>query len=154
MTHEHRPQHEFWMRQAVEIARQALPVDVPVGALILHAGQMIATGYNRRELDRDPVGHAEILALRAAAQKLGRWRLSETILYVSLEPCPMCAAAIQQARVGAVIFGAYDPLMGACGSHLNLLPDSPTLPVLGGILEEPCSSLLKDFFKSKRNPGD
>ncbi len=152
MTHENRPNHEHWMRQTLEIARVALPADVPVGALLLFEGEVIATGYNRRELDCDPVGHAEILALRSAAQKLGRWRLSETILYVSLEPCPMCAAAIQQARVGAVIFGAYDPLMGACGSHLNLLPNTPDLPVLGGILEEPCSILLKDFFRNKRNP--
>lgn len=152
MTHENRHHHDHWMNRTLEIARRALPDDVPVGAILLYEGEVIAEACNRREQDCDPVGHAEILALREAARTLGRWRLSETVLYVTLEPCPMCAAAIQQARVGQVIFGAYDPLMGACGSHFSLLPDTPELPVLGGILEAPCSDLLKTFFREKRKP--
>ncbi len=148
--HETRTNHEYWMREAITLARLALPSDVPVGALVLFEGKLVASGYNRREIDGNPVGHAEILALQAAAQTLGRWRLTETTLYVTLEPCPMCASAIQQSRVGQVVFGAFDPVMGACGSSLNLLPTTPELPVLGGILEEPCSRLLKDFFQAKR----
>jgi tRNA(adenine34) deaminase len=148
--YESRPIHERWMNQALEAAQLALPVDVPVGAVLLHQGAVIAQGYNRRELDCDPVGHAEILVLREAALKLGNWRLRETILYVTLEPCPMCASAIQQARVGHIIFGAYDPLMGACGSRFNLLPSTLETSVLGGILEAPCSELLKAFFQRKR----
>ncbi|WP_303674063.1 nucleoside deaminase [Vampirovibrio chlorellavorus] len=147
---ETRANHQTWMRQALTVAEQALPLDVPVGAVLLHQGQVLAQAYNRRELDCDPVGHAEILALRAAAQRLERWRLTETILYVTLEPCPMCAAAIQQARVQQVIFGAYDPLMGACGSRYDILPPTGPLPVLGGILEQECSGLLKAFFQEKR----
>ncbi len=141
------------MNCALEVAQRALPVDVPVGALLLHQGTLIAEGYNRRELDCDPVGHAEILVLREAALTLGAWRLQQTTLYVTLEPCPMCASAIQQARVGQVIFGAYDPLMGACGSRLNLLPHTSETTVIGGILEAPCSALLKGFFQKKRNSG-
>lgn len=138
------------MRQAMAVANQALPLDVPVGALLLHQGNVIAQACNRRERDCDPVGHAEILVLRQAAQVLSRWRLTETVLYVTLEPCPMCAAAIQQARVSQVVFGAYDPLMGACGSQYNLLPATASLNVFGGVLEQACSAQLKAFFQSKR----
>jgi tRNA(adenine34) deaminase len=145
--------HERWMNQALEAAKLALPFDVPVGAVLLCQGAVIAQSYNRRELDCDPVGHAEILVLREAALKLGTWRLQEAILYVTLEPCPMCASAIQQARVGQIIFGAYDPLMGACGSRFNLLPNNLETSVLGGILEAPCSELLKAFFRQKRRSG-
>jgi tRNA(adenine34) deaminase len=142
--------HEQYMRQAIALAQQALPQDVPVGALVVYHGEIIATGYNRREIDGNPVGHAEILALQATARHLGRWRLSETLLYVTLEPCPMCASAIVQARVGQVIFGAYDPVMGACGSRHALLLDSPEIPLLGGVLETDCSQQLRDFFKQAR----
>lgn len=142
--------HERYMRQALALAEQALPQDVPVGALVVYQGQVIATGYNRREIDGNPVGHAEILALQSAATHLGRWRLSETCLYVTLEPCPMCASAIAQARVGQVVFGAYDLVMGACGSRHGLLLDSPELPLLGGVLETDCSAQLRDFFKQAR----
>ena len=134
----------------MHLAEQALPADVPVGALVLHQGQVIAEAYNRREVDGNPVGHAEILALQAAARHLGRWRLSETQLYVTLEPCPMCASAIMQARVGQVIFGAYDPVMGACGSRYGLLLDSPDLPLRGGVLEAECAQQLRDFFQQAR----
>lgn len=148
--YECRNHHEKYLRQAMGLAEQALPVDVPVGALILHQGEIIAQAYNRRELDKNPVGHAEVLALQAAAAHLGNWRLNETQLYVTLEPCPMCASAIMQARVGQVIFGAYDPIMGACGSRYGLLLDSPELPVRGGVLESECANQLRDFFKQAR----
>ncbi|HEY9685882.1 MAG TPA: nucleoside deaminase [Coleofasciculaceae cyanobacterium] len=143
--------HQAWMQQALSVAEQALPRDVPVGALLIKDGQVIAKACNRREVDRNPVAHAEMLVLQEAAAKLGDWRLTGTTLYVTLEPCPMCAAAIQQARVSKVVFGAYDPLAGACGSKHALLVDSPEVPVLGGILEEECSELLRSFFKERRN---
>jgi tRNA(adenine34) deaminase len=142
--------HEQHMRRAMEIAAQALPADVPVGALVIYQGEVIAQAFNRRELDHNPVGHAEILALQAAAAHLGRWRLSDTQLYVTLEPCPMCASAIMQSRVGQVIFGAYDPVMGACGSRYGLLLDSPELPLRGGILEAECAQQLRAFFREAR----
>jgi tRNA(adenine34) deaminase len=142
--------HDHWMQQALIAARLALPVDVPVGAVIVHEGQIIAQACNRREIDQNPVGHAEILALQAAASHLKQWRLNEVTLYVTLEPCPMCASAIMQARVGQVIFGAYDPIMGACGSQYSLLPPTGEIPVLGGIQEEACSKLLREFFRQAR----
>lgn len=148
--------HEFhtpyvpWMQRAIDVARQALPLDVPVGAVLIHEGQVLAQACNRREIDQNPIAHAEILVLQKAAEVLGNWRLNDTLLYVTLEPCPMCASAIQQARVGKLIFGATDPVMGACGSRYGLLVDSPQLPVMSGILEEPCSQLLRDFFDQLR----
>ena len=142
--------HASMMRLAVQAAERALPVDVPVGAVIVYGGKVIAQGFNRRELDGDPVGHAEILALQAAARYLGGWRLTGAQLYVTLEPCPMCASAIMQSRISQVIFGAYDPVMGACGSQYGLLLDSPSLPVLGGILEADCAALLRQFFQQAR----
>jgi tRNA(adenine34) deaminase len=142
--------HQKWMQQAIDVAKQALPQDVPVGAVLIHNNQIIAQACNRREIEQNPVGHAEILVLQEAAQNLGKWRLQDTILYVTLEPCPMCASAIQQARVGQVIYGATDPVMGACGSRYGLLLDSPELPVMSGVLEEPCGQLLKDFFEQLR----
>ncbi len=147
---ETRKPHTAWMTQALELARQALPADVPVGAVLVHEGKVLASACNRREIDKNPIGHAEMLVLQAAAQKLGDWRLSNTTLYVTLEPCPMCASAIQQARVGQVVFGAYDPVLGACGSRYALLTDTPDLPVLGGIEEAACGTLLRNFFQQRR----
>jgi tRNA(adenine34) deaminase len=138
------------MRQAMTAAQCALPHDVPVGALLLLDDQVIATGYNRRELDNDPTGHAEIVVLRSAGASLGRWRLNDTTLYVTLEPCPMCASAIQQARVGRVVFGAYDPVLGACGSRWAFLMDSPETRVQGGLLEAENRDLLQRFFRERR----
>jgi tRNA(adenine34) deaminase len=143
--------HEDWIHVALEAATQALPHDVPVGALLVSEGRLIAQGFNRREVDNNPVAHAEILVLQAAASYLKRWRLNNTVLYVTLEPCPMCASAIQQARVGQVVFGAFDPIMGACGSQYGLLLDSPELPVRGGVLEDACGSMLRHFFEQARN---
>jgi tRNA(adenine34) deaminase len=142
--------HVSMMRQALQAAALALPTDVPVGAVVVYRGNVIAQGFNRRELDGDPVGHAEILALQAAARYLGGWRLTGAQLYVTLEPCPMCASAIIQSRVSQMIFGAYDPIMGACGSQYGLLLNSPNLPVLGGILEAECAALLRQFFQQVR----
>ncbi len=139
--------HRHYMQLALQAAKHALPQDVPVGAVLVHQGKILATACNRREFDQNPVGHAEMLVIQEAAQKLNNWRLSNTILYVTLEPCPMCASAIQQARIPHVVFGAYDPVMGACGSRYQLLE---TTQATGGILEAPCSQLLKDFFKGTR----
>ncbi len=137
-----------WMRQALNVAETALPHDVPVGCLIVKDDQIIAQAANRRERDHNPAGHAEILAMQQAAQVLGNWRLSGCILVVTLEPCPMCAAAIQQARIKQVIYGADDILLGACGSRLQLLGD---IPVLGGVLAEDCQRPLKQFFEGRRS---
>lgn len=142
-----------WMQHALKVAHQALPLDVPVGAVLVREGKILASACNRREIDHNPVAHAEMLVLQEAAQKLGNWRLSDATLYVTLEPCPMCASAIQQARVGKVVFGAYDPVMGACGSRYEFLMDTPTQPVLGGLLEVECGQLLKDFFAQTRKPS-
>jgi tRNA(adenine34) deaminase len=144
------PPPEHWMQEALKAAEEALPLDVPVGAVVVYRGEIIARAYNRREIDSNPVAHAELLALQQAAAHLGRWRLSETTLYVTLEPCPMCASAIQQARVSEVIFGAYDPVMGACGSRWAFLMDASDVAVRGGLLEAPCAALLKDFFREMR----
>jgi tRNA(adenine34) deaminase len=146
--------HEHWMQAAIEVARQALPEDVPVGAVLLYQNEVIAEACNRRERELNPVGHAELLAMQAGAKKLGQWRLLETVLYVTLEPCPMCASAIQQARVGQVIFGAYDPVMGACGSRYSLLKEGKTegqeTSVIGGVYADPCGDLLRQFFQDMR----
>jgi tRNA(adenine34) deaminase len=142
------------MAEALQQAHRALPADVPVGAVILAPdGTRLAAACNRRERDHDPTAHAEMRALTEAGKKLGNWRLSETTLVVTLEPCPMCASAIRQARVKRVVFGAYDPVMGACGSALNLMADAPDLEVIGGIQEEACRQLLLDFFHDPARRG-
>jgi tRNA(adenine34) deaminase len=142
--------HHQAMAKALEAAQQAIPHDVPVGALILKETETLAIAYNQREATHDPTAHAEILALQLAGQKLKNWRLSETTLYVTLEPCPMCASAIIQARVSSVIFGAWDPVMGACGSRYNLFAETPHIQVLGGVLEEACRTQLQEFFQERR----
>ncbi|HUQ40735.1 MAG TPA: nucleoside deaminase [Acidimicrobiales bacterium] len=127
--------------------------DVPVGAVALAAGEPIAAAHNERELRRDPTAHAELLVLRAAARHLGRWRLDDVTLVVTLEPCPMCAGAIVASRLGAVVFGAADPKAGACGSLYNLCAD-PRLnhetPVTGGVRGPECAALLESFFAARR----
>lgn len=139
------------MRQTIAVAEEALPLDVPVGAVLVKDGQILARACNRREIDQNPIAHAEILALQEAARILGDWRLRDATLYVTLEPCPMCASAIRQARVGQLVYGAPDPVMGACGSRYGLLLDSPELPVMGGLLEAECAALLRDFFQGIRD---
>lgn len=143
------------MNQAIQLATQAGNAgEVPVGAVIVGpTGDCIAEGENRRERDQDPTAHAEILALRAASQVIQSWRLQECRLYVTLEPCPMCAGAILQARIGLLVYGAHDPKTGAIRTVLNL-PESPCsfhkLPVVGGIQEALCRQQLQDWFAHRR----
>lgn len=139
------------MEQALQLARQS-EEDVPVGAVIVHDGSVIATGVNERERNLDPAGHAEIVAMRKAAQILKNWRLTGCRLYVTLEPCAMCAEAIIQARVSTIVYGAYDPRSGACGSAYNLFVAGRPYPmpeVIGGIMEAECKELLTEFFRSR-----
>ena len=147
---------ETLMRAAIDQARLAEAAgDVPIGAAIAREGRTVARAHNRRIVDADPTAHAEMLAIRAAAEALGDWRLTGCTMAATLEPCPMCAGAIVNAKVGRVIFGAYDAKMGASGSVLNVtgcrqLNHQPE--VFGGILENRCQALLQDFFKGLRNP--
>ncbi len=142
------------MKLALAAAREAGEAgEVPVGAVVVAAGSVVGRAANRRETDQDPTAHAEILALREAAGALGTWRLSDTTLYVTLEPCPMCAGALVSARVGRLVFGAPDPKAGACGSLYNLCVDprlNHELPVTAGVLQEPCGALLSDWFAGRR----
>jgi tRNA(adenine34) deaminase len=128
--------------------------DVPIGAVVLRDGEVIAAARNERELTGDPSAHAEILALRSAAQVVGSWRLGGTTLVVTLEPCAMCAGAMVNARVDRVVFGAFDPKAGAVGSLYNLCTDprlNHELVVLGGVLEKECAAPLKTFFADRRS---
>ncbi len=147
--------HEDWMRLALEQAQKAMISDeVPIGAVIVHNGQIIGIGYNQKEKDQDPTAHAEILAIRRAAEKIGHWRLTEAVLYVTLEPCPMCAGAIVQSRIKQLVYGASDPKGGAIESVINLLNVNywnHKVEVIAGVLEEECSALLRKFFQEKRS---
>jgi tRNA(adenine34) deaminase len=146
---------ERFMRLAIEQAELAIAHgDVPVGAVITDAGgEVIATGHNERELRQDPSAHAEMIALRSAAEHIGHWRLLGTTLYVTLEPCAMCAGAIVLARVPRVVYGTDDPKAGAAGSVLDILAE-PRLnhrpEVTAGVLQRECAALLKDFFAARR----
>jgi tRNA(adenine34) deaminase len=145
---------EFFMRLALREAERALAHDdVPVGAVIVHGGEVIGAGHNERELREDPTAHAEMLAIREAARALGSWRLLETVLYVTLEPCAMCAGAIVLGRVPRVVYGTTDPKAGAAGSVLDVLAE-PRLnhrpQVAGGLLAAECAELLQAFFRSRR----
>ena len=142
------------MSLALERAREAeANGDVPIGAVVARGNELLAAAGNERELRRDPTAHAEILAIRAAAEALGGWRLPGTTLYVTLEPCAMCAGAIVLARIPSVIYGAPDPKAGAAGSILDVL-DEPALnhrpQVTGGVLEDECAALLREFFATRR----
>jgi tRNA(adenine34) deaminase len=142
------------MGLAIERAREAeRHGDVPIGAVVARDDEPLAAAGNERELRRDPTAHAEILAIRAAAAALGGWRLLDTTLYVTLEPCAMCAGAIVLARIPAVVYGARDPKAGAAGSVLDVLAE-PALnhrpQVIGGVLEDECAALLQGFFTSRR----
>jgi tRNA(adenine34) deaminase len=145
---------ERFMAMAIDRARAAAEHgDVPIGALVAREGEALAAAGNERELRRDPTAHAELLAIRAAAEALGGWRLPETTLYVTLEPCAMCAGAIVLARIPTVVFGAADPKAGAGGSVLDVLGE-PALnhrpQVAGGLLEDECAELLREFFGARR----
>jgi len=148
------PRDELFMRLAVREAERALEhEDVPIGAVIVRDGEVIASAHNERELRQDPTAHAEILALREAARAVGSWRVLETVLYVTLEPCAMCAGAIVLSRLPRVVYGAADPKAGACGSVLDVLGESRLNhrpEVSGGLLAEDCGALLSAFFAARR----
>jgi tRNA(adenine34) deaminase len=147
--------HQQWMDRSIELASNAGSAgEVPVGAIIINPkGEIISTGENRRERDRDPTAHAEIVAIRAAGAYLDNWHLSDCTLYVTLEPCPMCAGAIVAARLKMLVYGADDPKTGSIRTVLNI-PDSAAsnhkLAVIGGIRESTCRQQLQDWFRRKR----
>ena len=149
---------EYFMREALRQARKAYDADeVPVGAIIVCEDKIIARAHNQVELLKDATAHAEMLALTQAEAAVGDWRLIDCDLYVTKEPCPMCAGALVHTRVRRVIFGCADPAGGAAGSVVNLL-QIPTLnhrcDIAVGVLENECAAILKDFFRKKRNPGE
>ncbi|HNW58847.1 MAG TPA: tRNA adenosine(34) deaminase TadA [bacterium] len=146
--------HAAWMRLALDEAQKALDKDeVPVGAIVVHEGRVIGRGYNLIESLQDPTAHAEMLAVTAAANALASWRLDQSILYVTLEPCMMCTGAVLLSRIPLIVYGAADPRYGACGSALQMT-DGGKLDVqarvISGILQEECSHLLKTFFRKLR----
>lgn len=143
------------MGEAIKQAQKAYnKLEVPVGAVIVKDGKVIARGYNQKEMKQDTVNHAEILAIKKASKKLGSWRLNDCDMYVTLEPCSMCAGALIQARIRKVYIGALDEKTGACGSVLNLLGDydfNHKVEVETGILKDECENMLKKFFKELRD---
>ena len=144
---------QAFMAQALQKARQAMETgDVPVGAVMVKDGEVIASACNRREADGLATAHAELLCVEEACRRLGRWRLSDCTLYVTLEPCPMCAGALINARIGRVVFGAKDAKAGACGSviHMDAYPLNHRLRAESGVLACECATLLTDFFEKKR----
>lgn len=145
--------HEDYMRLAIDEARRALAGgDVPVGAVLVCDGEVIGRGRNTREARFDPAGHAELNAIRMGAARLGRWRLQGCVLYVTLEPCAMCAAALVQARLPLLVYGAPDPKAGAAGSRLNLVEDprlNHRVDVIAGVLEAACGEMLTAFFRER-----
>ena len=146
---------EDWMRQALAAAIEARERDeVPVGTCVVTGSQLLAVAGNRTRTDRDPTAHAEIVALREAAKKLGNYRLSATVVYSTIEPCAMCAGALIQARVGRLVYGAPDERAGAVVSHFRICDTdflNHRLQVTPGVLEEECRELMKDFFRSRRS---
>ena len=154
MPGDERAQDLMFMRMALEVASRAPTVgEVPIAALIVQNSQVLAQTHNYRELWQDPTAHAEVIAIRAAATALGTWRLTDTTLYVTVEPCSMCIGAIILARISRVVFGAWDPKAGACGSVFDL-PAEPRLNhqvlVTGGVLEQESQALIQRFFKELR----
>jgi tRNA(adenine34) deaminase len=147
--------HEVFLRLALQEAQRAFDEDeVPVGAVIVHGERVIASAHNQREQLRDPTAHAEMIAITQAAQAVGGWRLDDCVLYVTLEPCPMCAGAIVQARIPWVVYGAADPKAGAVHTLYQLLAD-PRLnhrcQTVSGVLAGPCADILRRFFEKKRS---
>ena len=149
--------HDVWMHQALDQARQAFDEgEVPVGAVIVHENRAIAAAHNQREALQDPTAHAEMVALTQAAQALGSWRLIGCTLYVTLEPCPMCAGAIVQARLPVVIYGTTDPKAGACHTLYNITADARLnhqALAMGGVLADECRQILQAFFAQQRALG-
>ena len=142
------------MRLAVREAQRALEHDdVPIGAVVVRDGDLVASAHNEREVRKDPTAHAELVAIREAARKAGDWRLTDSVLYVTLEPCAMCAGAIVLARVARVVYGARDPKAGAAGSVFDVLREerlNHRPQVAGGLLADECGALLSDFFARRR----
>ena len=151
------PAHEDYMRLALQEAEQALAEDeVPVGAVIVHRGRVIGSAHNQREQLHDPTAHAEMIAITQAAEALQSWRLDDSTLYVTLEPCPMCAGAILQARIPTVIYGATDPKAGAVHTLFQLLDDrrlNHQCLTVSDVLAEPCGQILTRFFEKQRRLG-
>jgi tRNA(adenine34) deaminase len=149
-------QFAIWMGAAIDEAKKALSMDeVPIGCVIVHepSGQIIGRGYNRREIDADPTAHAEIIALREAARHTGHWRLLDCVLVVTLEPCPMCAGAIVNARIPRLVYGCDDPKAGAVRTLYRICEDARLnhrVEVTADVLADECAQLLKDFFKAQR----
>ena len=147
------------MREAIELAKKAEAIgEVPIGCVVVHdpSGRVIGRGYNRREIDHDPTAHAEILALRQAGSALGHWRLLDCTLYVTLEPCPMCAGAIVNARVGRLVYGCDDPKAGGVRTLYQLCDDgrlNHLVIVQSAVLAEDCRKILQDFFQAQRALG-
>jgi tRNA(adenine34) deaminase len=146
--------HEMWMSEAIRLAEIAYEKDeIPVGAIVVKDNKIIGRGYNQREKLKDPTAHAEIIAITAAANTIDDWRLNDCILYVTKEPCAMCAGAIINSRIESVIFGCYDAESGYCGSVADLCGEprlKNDITVRGGIKENICLSLIQNFFKTKR----
>lgn len=146
--------HRTWMREAISEAKKAEAIaEVPIGAVIVADGAIIARGHNLRESSLDPTSHAEMIAIREASKHKQAWRLTGTTLYVTLEPCPMCAGAILQSRIDRVVFGTTDPKAGCCGTLMNLLQDdrfNHRTEIISGVLQEECGELLTAFFRKLR----
>lgn len=151
MNHE---DHEYYMKEALLEAQKALDTgDVPIGAVVVKDSLIIGRGYNKREAENDPTAHAEIIALRQAGSTIGSWRLKGAVLYVTVEPCPMCAGALVMSRIDRVVYGADDPKAGTAGSLLNLLQFpgfNHNVKITAGVLADECSRLMQEFFSSKR----
>lgn len=146
--------HEYYMKLAIQEAKKAWTMDeVPIGAIVVYKDKVIGRGHNLREHDQSPVAHAEMLAIQEAARYLNSWRLEDTTLYATLEPCVMCSGAIVMSRIPHVVYGATDPKGGCSGSLMNLLEDgrfNHRSHVVSGILETECGDMLRAFFKEKR----
>ena len=146
--------HETYMKEALAEAKKAGEIgEVPIGAVIVKDGEVIGRGYNLRETENDPTAHAEMIAIREAAAKTGSWRLNDCTLYVTLEPCPMCAGAIIQARIDTVVYGTEDPKAGCAGTLMNILQDgrfNHQTEMITGVMKEECSTILTSFFKELR----
>ncbi|HCP12438.1 MAG TPA: tRNA adenosine(34) deaminase TadA [Planctomycetaceae bacterium] len=149
--------HDYWMKKALDQALIAFDQgEVPVGAVIVHRDRVIAEAYNQREMLQDPTAHAEMIAMTQAAEALQSWRLLDCTLYVTLEPCPMCAGAIVQSRIPIVIYGTADPKAGACHSLFSITGDlrlNHQSAVLGGVMQEDCRAILQEFFRQQRAQG-
>ncbi|WP_341280413.1 tRNA adenosine(34) deaminase TadA [Paenibacillus sp. FSL H8-0537] len=145
---------EFWMQQAIEEARKAERIgEVPIGAIVVKDREIIGRGYNLRETQHDPTAHAEMVAIRDACKELDAWRLLDCTLYVTLEPCPMCAGAIVQSRVKRVVYGTGDPKAGCAGTLMNLLQEprfNHETELTSGVLQQECATMLTQFFRKLR----